>query len=66
MVPPKPPRMKNRVIRVGDKVWDAAMAKAAEREESLGAVIREALVKYAQQDEDDQRPIEDSPGRGEQ
>jgi hypothetical protein len=43
---PQPPAMRNRVIRVGDQLWTAAMQKATERHESLSAVIRTALERY--------------------
>ena len=42
----KPP-MVMRSIRVPAKLWEAAMAKAEEREENLSDVIREALERYA-------------------
>lgn len=42
---PKPP-MVMRSIRVPAKLWDAARAKAAEREENISDVIREALERY--------------------
>lgn len=41
----KPP-MVMRSIRVPAKLWAAAMEKAAEREENLSDVIREALERY--------------------
>lgn len=43
---PKPPKMAARSIKVGDALWDAAMQKATERQESLSAVIRDALTRY--------------------
>lgn len=39
---------KNRVVRVSDPVWDAAMEKAAERGEVLAEEIRRFLVGYAE------------------
>lgn len=41
----KPP-MVMRSIRVPLKLWQAAKAKADEREESISDVIREALERY--------------------
>lgn len=41
----KPP-MVMRSIRVPVKLWDAAKAKADEREESISDVVREALEAY--------------------
>lgn len=41
----KPP-MVMRSIRVPAKLWEAAKAKADEREESISDVIREALEAY--------------------
>lgn len=35
-----------RSIRVPAKLWDAAKAKADEREESISDVVREALEAY--------------------
>lgn len=46
MTPNKPP-MTNRVVRVPDKLWEAAMAKAAEREENLSEEIRAFLTRYS-------------------
>ena len=43
---PKPLKMPTRSIKVGDELWDAAMQKATERQESLSAVIRDALKRY--------------------
>jgi len=40
-------RIPLRTVRVSDKVWKAAQAKAAEREESVSAVIVRALRRYA-------------------
>ena len=36
-----------RSVRVPDAVWQAAQAKADEREENLSEVIRKALERYA-------------------
>jgi hypothetical protein len=36
-----------RTVRISDEVWQAAQKRAAERDESVSEVIREALVKYA-------------------
>ena len=41
----KPP-MVMRAIRVPAKLWDAAKAKADEREENISDVIRRALERY--------------------
>ena len=41
------PKMVMRSLRVPEKLWEAAKAKADEREENLSDVIREALEKYA-------------------
>lgn len=41
----KPP-MVMRSIRVPMKLWEAAKAKADEREESISDVVREALERY--------------------
>lgn len=43
---PNKPAMVMRSIRVPIKLWTAAMEKAAEREENLSDVIREALERY--------------------
>ena len=39
--------MKNRVVRVSDSVWAAAMAASVERGENLSEEIRAFLVRYA-------------------
>jgi len=39
-------RMKSRVIRVPDELWEAARAKADERGESLAEAIRAFLRRY--------------------
>jgi predicted HicB family RNase H-like nuclease len=36
-----------RAVRIPDKVWSAAQAKAAQRGESVSDVIRRALERYA-------------------
>jgi hypothetical protein len=36
-----------RTVRVPDEVWQAALARAAERDETVSEVIRRALVRYA-------------------
>jgi hypothetical protein len=43
---PNKPAMVMRSIRVPLKLWTAAMEKAAEREENLSDVIRDALERY--------------------
>lgn len=40
------PKMVMRSLRVPEKLWDAAKAKADEREENISDVIREALERY--------------------
>lgn len=44
-VPNKPP-MVMRSLRVPKALWDAALEKAAERQENISDVIREALERY--------------------
>ena len=41
------PKMILKSYRVSEKLYEAAMAKAEEREENLSDVIRAALEKYA-------------------
>jgi hypothetical protein len=38
--------MRPRTIRVDDKTWDAAMAAAEERDETLSEEIRKMLIRY--------------------
>lgn len=40
------PKMVMRSLRVPEKLWEAAKAKADEREENISDVIREALERY--------------------
>lgn len=40
------PNMVMRSLRVSEKLWDAAKAKADEREENISDVIRAALEQY--------------------
>lgn len=40
------PKMVMRSLRVPEKLWDAAKAKADERQENISDVIREALERY--------------------
>lgn len=40
------PKMVMRSLRVPEKLWEAARAKADEREENISDVIREALERY--------------------
>ena len=40
------PNMVMRSLRVPEKLWEAAKAKADEREENVSDVIREALERY--------------------
>jgi predicted HicB family RNase H-like nuclease len=42
---PKKP-MKNRMIRVPDELWEAALTRADERGESLSEAIRTLLRRY--------------------
>ena len=39
--------MPNRVVRIPDHIWDAAKARAAERDETISQAIRQLLAKYA-------------------
>ena len=45
---PDQPRKDNpaRAIRVEDKLWHAALAKAAERGETVSGIVRAALERY--------------------
>ena len=43
--------MKNRVVRVSDPLWDAAMAKADLMNETIADVVRRALVAYVEEEE---------------
>ena len=45
-VSPNKPTMRNRTFRCPDVLWDEANEKAAERQENLSDVIREALERY--------------------
>lgn len=40
------PKMVMRSLRVPEKLWEAAKAKADEREENISDVIRKALERY--------------------
>jgi hypothetical protein len=40
------PKMVMRSLRVPEKLWEAAKAKADQREENVSDVIREALERY--------------------
>lgn len=40
------PRMVMRSLRVPEKLWEAAKAKADEREENISDVVRRALERY--------------------
>lgn len=40
------PPKRNRVIRVEDDLWDAAMAAARERSDNLSEEIRRFLLRY--------------------
>lgn len=40
------PKMIMRSLRVPEKLWAEAMAKAEEREENLSDVLRDALERY--------------------
>jgi predicted HicB family RNase H-like nuclease len=48
---PNQPKTPVRGIRVPDDLWNAALAKASARGDSLSQVIREALRKYLQAEE---------------
>lgn len=39
--------MKNRVIRVSDRVWDAAKAKADQKGETVSEAVRKFLERYS-------------------
>jgi hypothetical protein len=41
------PNTTPRAIRIPDEVWQAALAKAAERGETVTAVVLRALKRYA-------------------
>jgi predicted HicB family RNase H-like nuclease len=43
---PNAPKTPSRNVRVPDDLWQAAMAKALDRGETLSEVIRRALEKY--------------------
>ena len=43
---PNAPKTPSRNVRVPDHLWDAAMSKALDRDESLSEVIRRALEEY--------------------
>lgn len=43
---PNAPGTPRRTIRVPDHLWDAAVAKAAERGETVSDAIRRALERY--------------------
>ena len=43
---PKEP-MKSRVIRVSDKLWDAAKKRADERDETVSEAVRKFLERYS-------------------
>ena len=45
------PRMLQKTYRVPKSLYEAAMAKAEEREEALSDIIRAALEKYVHDDE---------------
>jgi hypothetical protein len=52
-VPRKP--MKNRVIRVDDPTWDAAMRAAEAKDERLSAEIRRWLERYGKDYREEKR-----------
>lgn len=43
---PNTPGTPRRTVRIPDDLWDAAVAKAEERGESVSDVIRRALQRY--------------------
>lgn len=45
-VSPKP--KPQRTVRVSDRLWNAALAKAEENEENVSDVIRRALERYVE------------------
>lgn len=53
---PNSPKTPTRTVRVPDVVWDAALAKARERGETLSDVMRRALIRYAVTDAATQGP----------
>jgi hypothetical protein len=56
---PRRPIGKSRTIRVGDRLWDAAVRKAEYEGRSISEVIRALLAEYAGElpgDDDDQPP----------
>lgn len=48
---PNQPKTPQRSVRVPDGVWYKARTKALRRGESLSEVVRRALEKYAEEDE---------------
>ncbi|UUW87414.1 hypothetical protein [Pimelobacter simplex] len=44
------PKMIQKTYRVSERLYEAAMAKAEEREEALSDIIRAALEKYVHDD----------------
>lgn len=51
-VAPNQPATPNRTIWVSDEVWEAAKRKAADRGETVTAVIVRALIRYARDYDD--------------
>jgi hypothetical protein len=49
---------RRRTIRISDELWQAALATAAERKESVPDVVRRALARYVRQH---QKPKEGQP-----
>jgi antitoxin component of RelBE/YafQ-DinJ toxin-antitoxin module len=39
--------MKNRVVRVSDRIWDAAKTRADERGETISDAVRKFLERYS-------------------
>ena len=46
---PNQPATPNRTVRVPDELWDAAKRVAADRDETVTAVIIRALVRYVRE-----------------
>ena len=51
LAPVPKPKMVMRSLRVPEKLWLAAKAKADEREENISDVIRDALERYVKEDD---------------
>lgn len=49
---PNKPRTPHRTIRVEDELWEAAVALAKERGESVSEILRAALKRYVKKNRD--------------